>query len=298
MNALRSALDAAGILYETDVPLSRHGSFRIGGPGDLGLYPRDRAQLTHALSLLREEEIPVTVIGNGSNVVFPDEGLRGAVIFTEHCRAYSVTDTSVTADAGVTLATLATAARDASLTGLEFAHGIPGTLGGAVLMNAGAYGGCMADICISSDYYDMNTGGIHTLSGDAQGFGTRTSFYAMHPECVVLGATLALSSGDRDAISDTMRELAMRRRASQPLEFPSAGSVFKRPAGYFAGKLIEDQGLKGYRIGGAEVSQKHAGFIINRGDATARDVRELVDHIQNTVFQATGVRLECEIRFL
>ena len=181
---------------------------------------------------------------------------------------------------------------------MAFAHGIPGTLGGAVLMNAGAYGGCMEQVVVSSSYYDRASGEIRTLCGEEHGFGVRKSVYQTLPSAVILEATLRLEKGDPEEILAQMRELAAKRRSTQPLEFPSAGSVFKRPVGHYAGKLIEDCGLKGFAIGGAQVSEKHAGFIVNIGGATARDVNELVRIIQQEVAEKTGYRLECELKQL
>jgi UDP-N-acetylmuramate dehydrogenase len=198
----------------------------------------------------------------------------------------------------VLLSTLAEEARKESLTGLEFAHGIPGTLGGAVFMNAGAFGGEIKDICVNSHYYNIKTLEVGRLEGDAQSFAYRKSFYVDHPECLILGATLSLSPGDPTGIEERMKEYKSRRAASQPLEFPSAGSVFKRPEGDFAARLIDVCGLKGLRVGGAEVSEKHAGFIVNRGGATSEDVKHLIELIRERVRKETGVTLECEIRFL
>ncbi len=298
MKELQAILSGEGIRVEQSCPLSAHSTFQIGGNADIALFPSDRTQLLAALRRLRAREIPFLVLGNAGNVVFSDEGFRGAVLFTGGCRRLTPTADGFEADAGLALSTLAIAARDAALTGAEFAHGIPGTVGGGVFMNAGAFGGCMADICVTSSYYDPVTDTCGTFTGTEHAFGNRTSIYEKNPHLVILGATVRLQPGEREAISSRMQELMTRRRTTQPLEYPSAGSVFKRPEGHFAGKLIEDCGLKGYRVGGAEVSQKHAGFIINRGGATARDVRTLVAHIQKTVLDATGVTLECEIRFL
>lgn len=298
MDALLSSLRDVHIEYRTALPLSQHSSFRIGGEAELALFPKTREELVLSLRILREKGVDFRVIGNGSNVVFPDEGMRGAVVFTSAFRTLAVNGTEIDVSAGVTLAALSTAAKNASLTGAEFAHGIPGTLGGAVFMNAGAFGGCMADICISSEYYDTETDTLGKLCGEAQAFGTRTSAYAKDPHRIVLGARLSLQKGDAEEIASKMRDFAERRRASQPLELPSAGSVFKRPIGHFAGKLIEDCGLKGLRVGGAEVSRKHAGFIVNCGGATALDVRTLTEQIKETVYRETGVLLECEIQFL
>jgi UDP-N-acetylmuramate dehydrogenase len=181
---------------------------------------------------------------------------------------------------------------------LEFAHGIPGTLGGAIYMNAGAYGGSMDEVCVATECYDLDSGRICTFRGAQQAFGYRTSVFEQRGRYVILGAELSLKVGDPSRISAQMRDYWERRKASQPLEFPSAGSVFKRPEGHFAGKLIEDCGLKGLTVGGAQVSEKHAGFIINRGSATCEDVKRLVEQIQAVVLERTGVTLECEIRFL
>ncbi len=298
MESLYRTLTAAKIEAVRDLSLAAHSSFRIGGDARLACFPRSREELLACLRLAREGGVTPIVIGNASNVVFPDEGLDGLVIFTGKCRQLRVDGETLHADAGATLASLAIAARDAALSGLAFAAGIPGTLGGAVLMNAGAYGGCMADICVVSDFYDAESNTVGSFSGEEQAFANRTSVYAQNPRYTVLGATLVLQRGVRAEIEAQMRELAARRRASQPLELPSAGSVFKRPEGHFAGKLIEDCGLKGMRVGDAEVSQKHAGFIVNRGGATAADVRALVELIRERVLHDTGVELECEIRFL
>ena len=298
MEKLLIQLQRASVDWEKNVPLSKHSSFRIGGNADLGVFPKTREQLIAALTLLREAKIPFIVIGRGSNVVFPDEGVRGAVLFTSAYRSVVQNGNVFEVGAGASLAAVANAAREGAFTGAEFAHGIPGTLGGAVFMNAGAFGGCMADICVASEYFDCVSGDIHVLEGEAQAFGTRTSVYQHFPERVILGARLVLRVGNADDINATMLDFMERRRRTQPLELPSAGSVFKRPEGHFAGKLIEDCGLKGTRIGGAEVSRKHAGFIVNCGGATAEDVRRLVDLIRETVLRETGVELECEIRFL
>ncbi|MBO5973127.1 MAG: UDP-N-acetylmuramate dehydrogenase, partial [Clostridia bacterium] len=203
----------------------------------------------------------------------------------------------VTVSAGTQLAVLAQACAEHSLTGLEFAHGIPGTVGGAVMMNAGAYGGEIGGVLVSTRYCTPE-GEIRTLSAEEHGFGYRTSFFKTHPEYLILSAEFELRQGDRDEIKNTMAELARRRRESQPLDKPSAGSTFKRPEGYFAGKLIEDCSLKGFTIGGAQVSQKHAGFVINAGGATCSDVLELCAHIQKTVYERFGVMLEREIKIL
>ena len=298
MEQMVKELQMNGIEWELNCPLSKHSTLRIGGGADIALFPHSTEELCRALAFLRARDIPTLVIGNGSNVVFSDEGYRGAVVFTGKCREIKIEDNILFADAGVPLSALSSAARDEGLSGLEFAFGIPGTLGGAIYMNAGAYGGSMSDVCISSSYYDIQTGEVKSLFEDAQAFGYRKSIYQHHPERIILGATLKLQKGDRRQISETMRTYWEKRRSSQPLDLPNAGSTFKRPEGHFAGKLIEDCGLKGLTVGGAQVSTKHVGFIVNVGGATCEDVKRLIERIKTTVLQKTGVELECEIKFL
>ena len=298
MRRLCEALVRNGVQTKTEYPLAEHSSFRIGGRAELAIFPKDRGELLLVLRQAASLGVPYVLIGKGSNVLFPDDGLRGAVIFTAGCRGVSIEGKNMTASAGESLFSLAVAAQRASLSGLEFAHGIPGPLGGALVMNAGAYGGCMGDVCVKSEYFDTETGEIGELCGNQHLFDYRSSIYEKNPSYAVLGATLCLKAGNAEEIRAVMEDYKSRRRASQPLEYPSAGSAFKRPVGYFAGKLIEDAGLKGYTVGGAQVSQKHAGFIINRGGATARDVHALVEHVQSTVLRQFGVELEPEIRFL
>ncbi len=298
MEQLMQKLQTIGTEWELNCPLSRHSTFRIGGTADLAVFPHSSDHLCQTLTLLHGQEIPVQVIGNGSNVVFSDAGYRGIVVFTSKCRKIKIEDNILFADAGASLSAVASAARDENLSGLEFAFGIPGTIGGAVYMNAGAYGGSMSDVCISSEYYDLKTGQVNGLSDGSQGFGYRTSIYQKYPERIIFGATLQLKKGDRKQITETMRTYWDKRRTTQPLELPNAGSIFKRPEGHFAGKLIEDCGLKGLTVGGAQVSEKHAGFIVNVGGATCEDVKRLIEQIQATVLQQTGVELECEIQFL
>ena len=298
MEQLMQKLQMLGTEWELNCPLAMHSTLRIGGAADIALFPRSVDELCKALAFLKEHAIPTLVIGKGSNVLFGDEGYRGAVVFTEKCRSIKIENNTIVVEAGVSLSALANAARDASLSGLEFAFGIPGTLGGAVYMNAGAYGGSMSDVCISSEYYDLETGKIETLIQNAQAFGYRTSAYQNHPERIILRATLQLQAGSREVITEKMRTYWEKRRTMQPLELPNAGSTFKRPEGHFAGKLIEDCGLKGLTVGGAQVSTKPAGFIVNVGGATCKDVKSLIEQIQTTVLQQTGVELECEIQFL
>ncbi len=298
MEQLIKKMQEFGIEWEQNCPLSRHSSFRIGGAADIALFPQSSDKLCQALTILREKSIPTMVIGNGSNVVFSDDGYRGAVVFTSKCRKIKIENDIVYADAGVSLSALSSAARDEGLSGLEFAFGIPGTLGGAIYMNAGAYGGAMSDICVISKYYDLEKGQVYNLTGSEHNFDYRESIYQKHPERVILGVTLKLKKGIRKVITEEMRAYWDKRRITQPLELPNAGSIFKRPEGHFAGKLIEDCGLKGLTVGGAQVSTKHAGFIVNIGGATCEDVKRLIKQIKATVLQQTGVELECEIQFL
>lgn len=298
MKSLICNLQQNGISTVENCSLRQHSTFRIGGEARVALFPKTREELLLSLEAVTDARIPMLVIGKGSNVVFSDEGYDGAVIFTGAYREIHKNETRLHVSAGVPLSILATYAAENALGGLEFAYGIPGTLGGAVFMNAGAFEGCMSQICVASEYFDLESKAVKRLSGERQEFGSRTSFYQAHPEAVILGAELELVPASQEAIKQTMEGFAARRKAMQPLEYPSAGSVFKRPVGHYAGKLIEDCGLKGYAVGGAEVSEKHAGFIINRGNATAKDVKELTKEIKERVAERFGVVLECEIRFL
>lgn len=276
--------------------MSRHTTFRIGGPAKRMAYPASREQLVLLMNFAGECGAAPLVIGNGSNLLAPDEGLDRLVIDTSaHLnRVEQGTGNTVIADAGATLARTADLACKLGLAGLEFAHGIPGTLGGGVYMNAGAYGGELKQIVESVTILTMD-GEEKTLSGEECGFGYRTSVYQKLP-CVIVRAVLRLQTGDPDAIGQTMRTLMEKRKASQPLELPSAGSTFKRPEGYFAGPLIERAGLKGCGFGGAEVSKKHAGFVVNTGGASADDVKKTIAMVQSRVWEASGVRLEPEVR--
>ena len=282
-----------------DEPMSRHTSFRIGGPARRMAFPASGAQLVLLLSFAQECGARPLVIGRGTNLLCPDAGLDRLVIETSglaRLEPGAAPDT-ILAEAGVSLARLGEFACQQGLSGLEFAHGIPGSVGGGVCMNAGAYGGEMKQ-AISSVSVLFPEEGIRTLSGEEMAFGYRRSLLTDHPEAVVLHAVFHLTPGDPDTIRQKMRELMDRRRNSQPLEWPSAGSTFKRPEGYFAGTLIDQCGLKGLTVGGAQVSEKHAGFVINRGGATCADVEELIAQIQRQVLDRTGVTLEPEVKII
>jgi len=289
--------DLLGGALSLNEPMSRHTSFRIGGPADALFVPRDANELKRALQCAQELSVPVTVIGNGSNLLVRDGGVRGLVIKLAGTMDYVyVTDTRVTAGCGVLLSTLAHVAVEAGLKGLEFAAGIPGTLGGALSMNAGAYDGEMKDVVVLVRALTC-AGEDVELRGAELGFGYRHSALKAHT-LVAVEAALSLTVGDKEVSRARVAELNRLRREKQPIALPSAGSVFKRPPGFYAGRLIEDAGLKGCRVGDAEVSTLHAGFIVNVGNATARDVLDLIFHVQSRVLEQSGVLLEPEIRIV
>ena len=295
-NKIISALsDIENLVITENELMSKHTSFKIGGPAKLFIEAFSIESSIKALSALFDIGVSPLVLGNGSNMLFPDGTYENPVIKLS-CSNISINENTITAESGALLPSVSAFAMKNSLTGLEFAQGIPGTIGGALVMNAGAYGGEIANVVTSSTYFA--NGEVKTLSAKEHNFSYRDSFYKKHPECILLSAEFSLSRGDKDTISETMRELGIKRREKQPLELPNAGSVFKRPVGYFAGALIEQCGLKGFSIGGASVSPKHAGFIVNTGGATSEDVKQLINHIQETVLKETGVYLECEICIL
>ena len=278
-------------------PMKKHTTFRIGGEAEVFLEIEDLAQLQQVLPLLIEAEEPYFLLGNGSNLLVSDTGYQGTILhlsgeFTD----VLISDNLVTVGAGVLLSTVARMAAEKGRTGLEFAAGIPGTIGGAMVMNAGAYGGEMKQV-VKTAMLMSPEGDLMSVSGEDMAFGYRTS-RIKHSKDILLSVTLELAQGNRDDILTTMQELALKRREKQPLEYPSAGSTFKRPEGNFAGKLIMDCGLRGYQVGGAQVAEKHCGFVINKNQATAKDVSDLMKHIQQVVQKETGVLLEKEIIFL
>lgn len=290
--------DKYGIQYKINEPMSDHTTFRIGGCADVYATPESEELLIRAVQIAREENVRYYVMGRGSNLLFSDDGYRGVVISTLELRNISVCGNTVICGCGASLNSIAVAARDASLEGLAFAYGIPGLVGGAVFMNAGAYGGQISDVLVKSTYFDPATGNIGTFTGAEHKFGYRESVYKENPRLVILCAEFKLENGDRHKITADMEDYMGRRRSKQPLEYPSAGSVFKRPVGHFAGRLIEESGLKGKKIGGATVSEKHAGFIVNAGGATAKDVLELIDFIKSEVRKNYSVELTCEVIFV
>ena len=278
-------------------PMARHTTFRIGGPVPLMAQPTTEEQVVESVKLAREDEVPLVVLGNGSNLLVADQGVEAFVLdMTGLNRLERTGEQEITAGAGVTLARLATFAAGEGLTGLEFASGIPGTLGGGVLMNAGAYGGEMVQVvrrtrCLTPD------GTVKEIVGEEHDFSYRHSVFSQG-EDVILSSVLELEPDKVEDIRVRMAELAQKRKTKQPLEYPSAGSMFKRPQGHFAAALIEQCGLKGFTVGGAQVSEKHAGFVINRGNATCADVLSLVEQVQRRVKEQTGVELEMEVRRL
>lgn len=277
-------------------PMARHTTFRVGGPADMMFFPANAEELLHALKLADAAGAEAHVVGNGSNLLVRDGGIRGlTIVLGEHFSEVRVEGTKVYAQAGVLLSKLASVAQEAGLAGLEFASGIPGTLGGGCAMNAGAYGGQMSDVLVSAEV--LLNGEVKTLSLEEMQMGYRTT-RPLREGGIVLSATFGLREDDKDEIQARMRELNARRRDKQPLNMPSAGSTFKRPEGHFAGALIENCGLKGCTIGGAQVSEKHAGFVVNTGSATAQDILDLIAHIQRVVKQETGVALEPEVKMM
>lgn len=306
LNNISEIIPAERIKYNE--PLASHTSFNIGGPADVFVTVENEEELAKAINFAKAENIRYFLLGNGSNVLASDEGFRGIIIkLAGDFNVATVDGEIIKAGAGITLSKLAGLAMNSSLTGLEFASGIPGTLGGALFMNAGAYGGEMKQIVTKVKVLKNiptanNTdcegcGAIIELTGEEMQFGYRHSILK-EKNYIALSCEMKLVKGDKETIASYMRELALKRKEKQPLEYPSAGSTFKRPEGYFAGKLIEDAGLGRYTVGGAQVSEKHKGFVINKGGASAKDVKELIDHVIKTVKDKDNVTLEPEVLFL
>ena len=278
-----------------DELMSGHTTFRIGGPADYFVMPSSAGEIKRIIALCLEQDVPYYIIGNGSNLLVADKGYRGVIIqIFKNMKDIQVEGENIRAQAGALLSKVAAAAYEAGLEGFEFASGIPGTLGGAVRMNAGAYGGEMKQVLKSAEVLTPE-GEVLMLPVEEMKMGYRTSIVP-RMDYVVLGAEIALREGNKEEIRAKMDELKEKRVSKQPLEFGSAGSTFKRPEGYFAGKLIEDAGLRGFRVGNAQVSEKHCGFVINRGGATAREVAELMETVARRVEENSGVRLEPEVK--
>ena len=276
--------------------MKEHINFEVGGPADILLIPSKVEQIIESIKICKENNIPYFVMGNGSNLLVKDGGIRGVVIKLTGLTNLEVKDEEIKSDCGVMLKELSDKALENSLTGLEFACGIPGSVGGAVFMNAGAYNGEIKNVIKEAEVI-TSSGEIITLSKDELELGYRTS-KVMKDNSIVINATFKLEKGNKEEIKETIDDLTQKREEKQPLEYPSAGSTFKRPEGYFAGKLIQDSGLKGYSIGGAAVSSKHSGFVINKGNATAKDILDLIAYIQEKVKKQFGVELHTEVRII
>ncbi len=278
-------------------PMKKHTTFRIGGPADYFVMPQSEEEAAAAIAVCREEQVPYSIVGNGSNLLVSDAGYRGVVIqIFKEMSGVETEGVRICAQAGASLAKIAGAALEAGLTGFEFAAGIPGTLGGACVMNAGAYGGEMRDVLVNVTVLD-ESGRIRKIENADLELGYRSSIIAKKGY-IVLGAEIELKNGSQDEIRERMNELREKRVSKQPLEYPSAGSTFKRPEGYFAGKLIQDAGLRGFRVGDAMVSEKHCGFVINAGEASAAEVDSLMRQVSERVQAQFGVALEPEVKRL
>ena len=276
--------------------MSEHISFKVGGPADILLEPVEVDQLVKSIDICKKNNIPFIVIGNGSNLLVKDGGIRGVVIELSNINKIEINGEKIKAYCGSLLKDVSDVALNNSLTGFEFACGIPGSVGGAVFMNAGAYDGEIKNVIESADVLDKQ-GNVITLSKDELGLGYRTS-KVMKEGLIVISATFGLANGDKQKIHDRIEDLNNRRQEKQPLEYPSAGSTFKRPEGYFAGKLIQDAGLKEFELGGAAVSAKHSGFVINKNNATAKEILDLIKYVQDEVKEKFGVDLYPEVRIL
>ena len=285
-----------GIDVSMDELMSNHTSFKIGGPADIFISPKTEEEVISSINFLCKNNLPYKVIGNGSNLLVSDEGIRGCVLcLGKNYSHLSCIDDTIYALAGTLLSRIASLAAENSLTGFEFASGIPGSLGGAIVMNAGAYGGEMKDVVVTTKYIDAE-GIIQKCTRTEHEFLYRKSRFKENE--IILSSSIKLKKGNKEEIKLSMNELSQKRREKQPIELPSAGSTFKRPEGYFAAKLIDDAGLRGYRIGDAMVSQKHSGFVVNMGNATFYDVTKLISHIQMVVREKFGVDLEPEVKII
>ncbi len=296
LDNLCARLNEYKIEYITNEPMSRHTTFKIGGNADLFVKIKNVDELKNVIKLAKMYNTPYFILGKGSNLLVSDDGIAGIVISLDGLDDIKINDYTIVCGAGVSLRSVCLAAQKEALTGLEFAYGIPGTVGGALYMNAGAYGGEMSQVVVSASAIDANGNAVELSLADMQ-LGYRTSVFK-NANLIITSVTIRLSNGDAQEIKATMDDIFARRRDKQPLEFPSAGSTFKRPEGYFAGALIEKNNLKGVSVGAAEVSVKHAGFVINKGNATCCDVLTLIKKIQDTVKIADGVELEPEVIFV
>lgn len=289
------ALAKKGIAYRENESMSRHTTFKIGGCAAVFVLPETSEELSFAVKEAYDRKIKYFVLGKGSNVLFADEGYRGSVISTEKLNSVKREGNSLVCLCGASFTALSKTATENGLSGLEFAYGIPGSVGGAVYMNAGAYGGEVSQVLERSTYFDVESGETVTIGAEDHCYGYRTSCYINNRNRIVLSATFKLTPGNPDEIKMKNEDFMTRRKTKQPLEYPSAGSVFKRCQGHFTGQMIEQLGLKGYTVGGAQISEKHAGFIINVNNASSKDVLELIEFIKEQVKKAYGLSLECEV---
>lgn len=296
MENIEEIIDKTKIKYME--PMEKHTTMRVGGPADILVKPTEIDEIISVLSYAKSNNIPVTVIGNGSKLVVTDKGIRGIVIkLGNNFSSYDVDGEYITAKSGTFIPKLAIVARDESLSGLEFASGIPGVVGGSVRMNAGAYDGEIANCLVETTYIDENLD-VKTIDNTSHKFAYRYSIFRENPKWIILSAKFKLTKGNKEDISNKMKINNDSRRAKQPIEYPSAGSVFKRPVGHYVGQMIQELGLKGYTIGGATVSEKHAGFIVNKGNAKAKDIIELIEYIRKKVLEKYSVNLESEIEIV
>ena len=305
MNKLEKAIsrvkeELKGLELLENEALSEHSSFKIGGPVRAMAKPADKEELATLCKLLHAEGVCPMPLGRGSNMLFPDEGLQDTfIVSTEKLQTLELMeDGSIYAASGVSLAKLSNFALQHGFKGLEFASGIPGSFGGGLVMNAGAYGGELKDVVLRTEFYCLDRQDLFCLEKEDCCFEYRGSIFKNHGACIITGAVLKLEKGDRDEIAEKMRGYNESRREKQPLNFPSAGSAFKRPEGHFAAALIDEAGLKGYRVGDAQVSEKHAGFVVNTGNASAADVRKLMADVERIVEEKCGVKLEAEMIML
>ncbi|HYE08774.1 MAG TPA: UDP-N-acetylmuramate dehydrogenase [Patescibacteria group bacterium] len=298
MEHLKIDIEGSGIVHiKYNEPMSQHTSFKVGGPADILIEPTEVEELKKALSFVRKHQLPYYIIGNGTNLLVGDKGIRGVVIKVgESFGDIEITGEEVIAECGVLLSTLSKVVARNTMTGLEFASGIPGFLGGAIAMNAGAYGGEMKDVIEWVEVLNENLE-LQRYTNAEMEFTYRNSIVEPR-NLIVIRCKMKLKKGSQEEINSMMSDLTQKRKTKQPLHLPSAGSTFKRPPGFFAGKLIEDAGLRGFGMGGAQVSELHCGFVVNSGGATAKDVYDLIKHVQQSVFNQFGIKLETEIKFL
>ncbi len=297
-NKIKEYIDETKVRFNE--PMEKHTTLKVGGPADILVLPETVQDVIDTMEFAKKYDVPVTVIGNGSKLLVLDGGIRGLVIkLGSKFSNVAIDGEYITAESGLSMPRLAILAKDNELAGLEFAAGIPGFLGGGIFMNAGAYGGELSNVIEEVTYLDKNNE-VKTLTKEELEFGYRSSFFKNHKGegNIILQAKFKLTKGNKEEIEAKMKENNDSRKSKQPLEYPNAGSTFKRPEGYFVGKLIDDLGLKGYRIGGAEISTKHSGFIVNVDHAKAKDVKDLIDYIKEKVFEANKVKLEEEIIIL